>query len=210
MLAVSPDGPPAGGRRGADHAGASTGSASSAAARSCSRACAQMAAAHRVYERLGFAPAPGAGLVAAARRPPDRLRGRSSEWRPPCTFTVTDDGHRRRGRLRQPAGARHAPAAGLVRGGHLRRDRPDPAGRARPASAPGSSSSTSAASAVGQQVEVTASSSYVDGRLHRFTVARPATCGGKVSAPARSPGWWSTPSDSCRGCSADFACARYV
>lgn len=27
------------------------------------------------------------------------------------------------------------------------------------------------ASAVGQQVEVTASSSYVDGRLHRFTVA---------------------------------------
>lgn len=28
-----------------------------------------------------------------------------------------------------------------------------------------------AASAVGQQVEVTASASYVDGRLHRFTVA---------------------------------------
>jgi fluoroacetyl-CoA thioesterase len=28
-----------------------------------------------------------------------------------------------------------------------------------------------AASAVGQQVEVTASSTYVDGRLHRFTVA---------------------------------------
>lgn len=28
-----------------------------------------------------------------------------------------------------------------------------------------------AASAVGQQVEVTASTSYVDGRLHRFTVA---------------------------------------
>ena len=28
-----------------------------------------------------------------------------------------------------------------------------------------------AASAVGQEVEVTASSSYVDGRLHRFTVA---------------------------------------
>jgi fluoroacetyl-CoA thioesterase len=36
-----------------------------------------------------------------------------------------------------------------------------------------------AASAVGQAVEVTASSSYVDGRLHRFTVAA-RNVGGRV------------------------------
>ena len=36
-----------------------------------------------------------------------------------------------------------------------------------------------AASAVGQEVEVTASASYVDGRLHRFTVAA-RNIGGKV------------------------------
>ena len=36
-----------------------------------------------------------------------------------------------------------------------------------------------AASAVGQEVEVTASASYVDGRLHRFTVAA-RNVGGKV------------------------------
>ncbi len=35
------------------------------------------------------------------------------------------------------------------------------------------------ASAVGQEVEVTASASYVDGRLHRFTVAA-RNVGGKV------------------------------
>ncbi|KQW48397.1 thioesterase [Nocardioides sp. Root1257] len=42
-----------------------------------------------------------------------------------------------------------------------------------------------AASAVGQQVEVTASSTYVDGRLHRFTVAARNLvdgAGGKVVA----------------------------
>ena len=39
-----------------------------------------------------------------------------------------------------------------------------------------------AASAVGQQVEVTASTSYVDGRLHRFTVAARHRPGGKVVA----------------------------
>ena len=42
-----------------------------------------------------------------------------------------------------------------------------------------------AASVVGQQVEVTASSTYVDGRLHRFTVAARnlgAGGGGKVVA----------------------------
>jgi predicted thioesterase len=40
-----------------------------------------------------------------------------------------------------------------------------------------------AASAVGQEVEVTAAASYVDGRLHRFTVAARnvgGTAGGKV------------------------------
>jgi len=36
-----------------------------------------------------------------------------------------------------------------------------------------------AASAVGQEVEVTASTTYVDGRLHRFTVAA-RNVGGKV------------------------------
>jgi fluoroacetyl-CoA thioesterase len=36
-----------------------------------------------------------------------------------------------------------------------------------------------AASAVGQEVEVTASATYVDGRLHRFTVAA-RNVGGKV------------------------------
>ena len=36
-----------------------------------------------------------------------------------------------------------------------------------------------AASAVGQQVEITASASYVDGRLHRFTVGA-RNVGGKV------------------------------
>jgi fluoroacetyl-CoA thioesterase len=39
-----------------------------------------------------------------------------------------------------------------------------------------------AASAVGREVEVTASSSYVDGRLHRFTVAARHTDGGAVVA----------------------------
>ena len=38
-----------------------------------------------------------------------------------------------------------------------------------------------AASAVGQEVEVTASASYVDGRLHRFTVAA-RNVGGKLIA----------------------------
>jgi fluoroacetyl-CoA thioesterase len=38
-----------------------------------------------------------------------------------------------------------------------------------------------AASTVGQQVEVTASSTYVDGRLHRFTVAA-RNVGGKLVA----------------------------
>lgn len=43
-----------------------------------------------------------------------------------------------------------------------------------------------AASPVGQEIEVTASASYVDGRLHRFTVAarhlEGGTAGGKVVA----------------------------
>ena len=38
------------------------------------------------------------------------------------------------------------------------------------------------ASAVGQEVEVTASSAYVDGRLHRFTVAARHVSDGKVVA----------------------------
>jgi fluoroacetyl-CoA thioesterase len=38
------------------------------------------------------------------------------------------------------------------------------------------------ASPVGQSVEVTASSTYVDGRLHRFTVAARHTTDGKVVA----------------------------
>ena len=38
------------------------------------------------------------------------------------------------------------------------------------------------ASAVGQEVDVTASSSYVDGRLHRFTVSARDTSSGKVLA----------------------------
>jgi len=37
-----------------------------------------------------------------------------------------------------------------------------------------------AASPVGQEVEVTASSTYVDGRLHRFTVAARHTADGKL------------------------------
>ena len=39
-----------------------------------------------------------------------------------------------------------------------------------------------AASAVGQEVEVTASTTYVDGRLHRFTVSARDTTSGKVLA----------------------------
>lgn len=38
------------------------------------------------------------------------------------------------------------------------------------------------ASPVGQQIEVTAASAYVDGRLHRFTVAARHVPGGKVVA----------------------------
>ena len=56
-----------------------------------------------------------------------------------------------------------------------------------------------AASGVGQQVEVTASSAYVDGRRRRFTVAARnsvSTAPASSSAPARAPGWWSTPSGS--------------
>ena len=51
--------------------------------------------------------------------------------------------HRARRRLRQPPRPRHAPAARVVRGGHLRRDRVGPRRRARRRSAPASSSSTS-------------------------------------------------------------------
>lgn len=39
-----------------------------------------------------------------------------------------------------------------------------------------------AASPVGQRVEITASSSYADGRLHRFTVSARDTTSGKVLA----------------------------
>jgi fluoroacetyl-CoA thioesterase len=39
-----------------------------------------------------------------------------------------------------------------------------------------------AASPVGAEVEVTAETAYVDGRLHRFTVAARHTTGGKVVA----------------------------
>ncbi len=52
-----------------------------------------------------------------------------------------------------------------------------------------------AASAVGQEVEVTASRTHVDGRLHRFTVAARhvgATVAARWSGPARSPGSSST------------------
>ena len=57
-----------------------------------------------------------------------------------------------------------------------------PGGRARPASAPASSSSTSPPAPVGAEVEVTASTAYVDGRLHRFAVAARHTADGKVVA----------------------------
>ena len=56
-----------------------------------------------------------------------------------------------------------------------------------------------AASPVGAEVEVSASSAYEDGRLHRFTVSARDTTSGKVLAAGRSRGSWSTPSGSCRG-----------
>ena len=73
------------------------------------------------------------------------------------------------------------------------------AARAAPRSAPGSRWSTWPPRPVGAEVEVTASAAYVDGRLHRFTVAARHPATGSWSAPARSPGWSSTPSGSCRG-----------
>ena len=53
-----------------------------------------------------------------------------------------------------------------------------------------------AASPVGAEVRVTASASYVDGRLHRFTVVARHTVAAprRSSPPARSPAWSSTPS----------------
>ena len=145
----------------------------------------EMAGAHRVYERLGFvrapdrdwSPLPGVDLIAYAwscdmtelRRPPDLHRHRRR--------------HRRRRRLRQRC--RCSAPRGCWRGA-----RPRPARRstrrcptARPASAPGSRSSTWPPARSGQEVEVTASTSYVDGRLHRFTVAaRHSAATGRSSA----------------------------
>ena len=54
-----------------------------------------------------------------------------------------------------------------------------------------------AASPVGAEVRVTASASYVDGRLHRFTVvAHHDATARRSSAPARSPASSSTPPSS--------------
>ena len=54
-----------------------------------------------------------------------------------------------------------------------------------------------AASPVGAEIEVSASSAYEDGRLHRFTVSARDTSSGRCSPPARSPGSWWMPSGSC-------------
>ena len=57
-----------------------------------------------------------------------------------------------------------------------------------------------AASPVGQEVEISASTAYADGRLHRFTVSARHVGGGQAtarsSARARSPGWSSMPGGS--------------
>ena len=102
----------------------STASASSAARAIVLSSLAEMTSAHRIYERLGFrrvpdrdwSPMPGVDLIA--------FRMELLTWRPTADLHRHRRRHRRRGRLRQPAGARHAPAARLVRGRDLRRDRP--------------------------------------------------------------------------------------
>ena len=131
------------------------------------------------------APALRAPRVRACPAPRLEPGARASTWSP-TTWTWRRDAtaaqrdpdvhghrrrHRRRRRLGQPPGARHAPAARVVRGGHLRRARAHPGPRARRASGTRISLEHLAASPVGQEVEVSASTTYVDGRLHRFTVS---------------------------------------
>ena len=73
-------------------------------------------------------------------------------------------------------------AARLVRGGHLRRDRVRPSPTGETSVGTRIQLEHLAASPVGAEVEVTATTAYVDGRLHRFTVAARHTSDGKVVA----------------------------
>ena len=211
MLAVAPDAQGRGVGEALARLRASTASASAGAAAIVLSSLAGMTAAHRLYERLGFARAARAGLVAAARRRPDRLPAGAREWTPTLTFTVTDDD------TALAVGSGSLPVLGTPRllawceAATCAAIEPALRGRAPPASAPGSSSSTSPPARSAQEVEVTASTTYVDGRLHRFTVAaRHTSATARSSAPARSPGWSSTPSGSCPGCVPGFAPEPHV
>ena len=135
---------------------------------------ADMAAAHRIYDRLGFVRDSRARLVAAPGGRPARLPAGAVMADATLSFTVDRRRHR---------ASRSAPAACpcSARRGCSRGARPPPAQRSSPTLADGQTSVGTrvelehlAASPVGQVVEVTAATAYVDGRLHRFTVAAAA------------------------------------
>jgi predicted thioesterase/ribosomal protein S18 acetylase RimI-like enzyme len=129
----------------------------------------EMTAAHRVYERLGFrrvperdwSPQPGVNLIAFRLDLPIEAT---------LTFTVTDDD------TAAAVGSGSLPVLATPR---LLTWFEAAAFAALEPRLPAGSTSVGTrvaiehlgASPVGQQVQVTASSSYADGRLHRFTVA---------------------------------------
>ena len=97
------------------------------------------------------------------------------------TFTVTDADTAAAVGSGSLAGPRHAAAAGLVRGRHLRRHRPALPEGSHQRRHPGRARAPGRQPGRRSEVEVTASASYVDGRLHRFTVAARHLAGtGKV------------------------------
>ena len=162
---------------------------------------AEMAAAHRVYARLGYARSPDRDWAPDARRPPDRLQqgAAMTETRPPRRAAVHGDRrrHGRGARQRLAAGAGHAAAARLVRGGHLRRDRAAlPRGRDL-GRAPGSRWSTWPPPRSGPRSRSPPARRTSTGGCtgSRSPPGTPAT--GSSSAAARSPASSSTPSGSC-------------
>ena len=90
--------------------------------------------AHRLYERLGFdraperdwEPVPRVQLIAFRLRPGAHMTEGAGALQASADLHRDRRRHGGGARLGQPARARHPAAAGLVRGGHLRRDRAGP------------------------------------------------------------------------------------
>ena len=136
----------------------------------------EMTYAQRIYTRLGYRHEPSRDWYpqpdAAARRPPARLDQGALMEATTLTFTVTDAD------TAAAVGSGSLPVLGTPR--LLAWCEAATCAAVDPTLAEGSTSVGTrvelehrAASPVGAEVQVTASSSYVDGRLHRFSVDRP-------------------------------------